>query len=77
VPRLAETLVRTTVIGSWRMAIENGLLADVLVAPAVGKTGLLDFRRIDEMVELGRVAASESLETIRERIAARSLVHSP
>jgi len=77
VPRLAETLVRTTVIGSWRMAIENRLLADVLVAPAVGKTGLLDFRRIDEMVELGRVAASESLETIRERIAARSLVHSP
>jgi len=74
VPRLAETLVRTTVIGSWRMALENRLLADVLVSPAVGKTGLLDFRRIDEMVELGRAAAGNSLETIRERTAARSLV---
>jgi predicted acylesterase/phospholipase RssA/CRP-like cAMP-binding protein len=74
VPRLAETLIRATVIGSWRMALENRLLADVLVSPAVGKTGLLDFRQIDELVELGRAAANDSLSTIRERMAARSLV---
>jgi predicted acylesterase/phospholipase RssA/CRP-like cAMP-binding protein len=69
VPSLAETLARTTVIGSWRLAQENRALADVLIAPAVGGVGVLDFRRLDEMVRLGRAAAIEALDDIEALVA--------
>lgn len=66
VPSLAETLARTTVIGSWRMAVENRAKADILITPDVGNAGVLDFRRLDEMVEAGRAAGQAALADLRE-----------
>jgi NTE family protein len=61
VPRLSETLTRTSVIGNWRLAQENRARADVVISPEVGHVGLLDFSRLDELVEAGRAAARERL----------------
>jgi NTE family protein len=71
VPALAETLTRATVIGSWRVAVENRARADVVITPAVEDTGILDFRRFDSIVEIGRTATQESLEAVRKLVTPR------
>ncbi|MEN3316496.1 MAG: hypothetical protein V7605_2730 [Acidimicrobiaceae bacterium] len=70
VPALSETLVRTSVIGSWRLTQENRRRADLVVTPSVGHVGLLEFRRIDELVEAGRAAAREALPALESLLAA-------
>jgi len=70
VPALSETLVRTSVIGSWRLTQENRRRADLVIAPSVGHVGLLEFGRIDELVEAGRAAAREALPALKSLLAA-------
>jgi predicted acylesterase/phospholipase RssA len=64
-PKIGETLARTSVLGSWRMAEENRRSANVLIAPDVGRTSVLDFERLDEMVELGRNAARAAIDDVK------------
>jgi predicted acylesterase/phospholipase RssA len=71
VPTLGETLSRTTVIGSWRMAAENRLAADLLIAPEVGDTAVLDFKRLDEMIDIGRAAAEKALPGLLQLVRPR------
>jgi len=68
VPTLAETLTRATVIGSWRVAVDNRARADLVITPRVEDTGLLDFRRLNSIVEIGRSATHESLEAVRKLV---------
>jgi NTE family protein len=71
VPTLPETLTRATVIGNWRVAIDNRARADVVITPRVEDTGILDFRRLNSIVEIGRTATRESLEAIRKLVTPR------
>jgi predicted acylesterase/phospholipase RssA len=55
-PPLKETLARSIVLGSIDAAERARSSADVLIEPDTGNCGMLDFSRLDEMVEAGRLA---------------------
>jgi NTE family protein len=63
-PKIGETLARTSVLGSWRMTEENRRLADLVIAPGVGRTSVLDFERLDELVDVGRRSALAAVERV-------------
>jgi predicted acylesterase/phospholipase RssA len=63
-PSIVETLARATVIGSHSQADARLSGADLVIAPDVGRVGLLEFDRFDELVEAGRRAAREALESV-------------
>jgi NTE family protein len=60
-PRLKETLVRSITIGSVDALGAARKKADILISPATGAIGLLDFGQIDRMVDAGRAATREAL----------------
>jgi NTE family protein len=60
-PSLVDTLARSTVLGSWRRAEANRSRAVVVIAPELVDVGLMEFRRLDAIVERGRVAAEAAL----------------
>jgi NTE family protein len=61
-PSIIETLARASVIGSHAQAAARLGVAAAVIEPAVGKVGLLEFGRFDEIVEAGRRAARAALE---------------
>jgi predicted acylesterase/phospholipase RssA len=61
VPGIHETLLRAALLGSSRSAERNRARAQLLVAPDVRGIGMLDFRRLDAIVEAGRAAAQAVL----------------
>jgi NTE family protein len=58
-PPLKETLARSIVLGSIDAANRARTHADVVIEPATGNCGMLDFSRLDEMVEAGRAAVQD------------------
>lgn len=62
VPTIVETLTRTSVMGSWRAAAEHRARADLVIAPDVARTGLLDFAAFDDLVAHGRAGARAALD---------------
>jgi predicted acylesterase/phospholipase RssA len=60
-PSIAETLARATVLSSWERDAQAHQAADHVVTPEIGPIGLLEFDRIDEVVDAGRRAARELL----------------
>jgi predicted acylesterase/phospholipase RssA len=62
VPSLKETLARTIGIGSVDAVEVARRRADLLITPETGAVGLLEFQRLDEMVEAGRRATHLALE---------------
>jgi NTE family protein len=60
-PSLVDTLARSTVLGSWRRAEANRARAAVVISPELVDVGLLEFRRIDSIIERGRAAAEAAL----------------
>jgi len=60
-PSLVDTLARSTVLGSWRRAEANRALAALVVSPELADVGLLEFRRLESIVERGRAAAEAAL----------------
>jgi predicted acylesterase/phospholipase RssA len=62
-PSIIETLARATVIGSHHQADARLSGADVVIVPNVGRVGLLEFTRFDELVEAGRRAARDLIES--------------
>lgn len=58
-PPMKETLARSIVLGSIDAARRARQRADVLIEPVTGACGMLDFARLDEMVEAGRQAAHD------------------
>jgi NTE family protein len=55
-PTLVETLARSTVLGSWQRLAEKADRARVVITPELPAVGILEFGRIDEIVEAGRRA---------------------
>ena len=60
-PTIKETLARSLVLGSIESARAARRHADVVVEPDTGICEMLDFGRLDEMVEAGRRAARQVL----------------
>lgn len=56
-PRLFDTLARSTTLGSWRWIAESRAQAKLVIAPTLSGIGLTDFAALDRAVALGREAA--------------------
>ncbi|MGE5746218.1 MAG: patatin-like phospholipase family protein [Solirubrobacterales bacterium] len=65
-PRLGETILRTVVVGSTDTVAAARQHADIVITPQVDGVGLMDWKRIDEVREMGRRTAQEALEKMRE-----------
>jgi NTE family protein len=61
-PSIVETLARASVIGSHSQVAARLADAELVIEPDVGTVGLLDFSRIDEIIDAGRRAARRALE---------------
>jgi predicted acylesterase/phospholipase RssA/CRP-like cAMP-binding protein len=61
-PGFGETVVRSILLGSIDTAEVAQRYADVVIEPAVAGVGLLEWDRMDDMIDAGRRAAEEALE---------------
>lgn len=61
IPRLGETLVRAVTVGSIDTAAAARKHAEVVITPAVEGVGLMDWKALARMQELGRAAARAAL----------------
>jgi NTE family protein len=61
IPVLTETLVRTLTVGSVDTVASARLHADIVITPQVDGIGLMEWRAIARVRELGRQAAREAL----------------
>jgi predicted acylesterase/phospholipase RssA len=61
IPRLGETIVRTLTVGSVDTVAAARLHADLVISPRVEGVGLLEWKALDRVRELGRQAAREAL----------------
>jgi predicted acylesterase/phospholipase RssA/CRP-like cAMP-binding protein len=61
VPRLGETIVRTLTVGSIDTIAAARLHADLVIAPEVEGVGMMEWRALDPVRELGRAAARRAL----------------
>ena len=63
-PGFGETVVRSILLGSVDTAEAAQRYADVVIAPSVEGVGLLEWDRVDDMIEAGRIAAEKALEEV-------------
>ncbi|HEV7886624.1 MAG TPA: patatin-like phospholipase family protein [Acidimicrobiales bacterium] len=63
-PSLVDILARSTVLGSWRRAEANRAKAAVIITPELTDVGLLEFRRLDAIVERGYTAAQAAIASL-------------
>jgi len=61
IPRLGETIVRTLTAGSTDTVAAARLHSDLVIGPRVDGIGLMDWKALPRVVELGRQAAREAL----------------
>ena len=71
-PRLGETLMRTLTLASADTAAAALRHADVVIAPRVEGVGMLEWKQLDRVREIGRQAAREALDAAQEQLAAWS-----
>ncbi|MDQ6810474.1 MAG: hypothetical protein M3Z95_01065, partial [Actinomycetota bacterium] len=69
-PRLGETMLRTLAVGSRDTLVAGRQHADVVITPAVEHVGLLDWKRLPNMRQAGRVAVRSLLEANPEALKA-------
>jgi predicted acylesterase/phospholipase RssA len=67
-PNLKETLTRSIGIGSVDALERARRRADVLITPDTGEVGLMDFRQLDRMIDIGREAAQHALDAAPELV---------
>ena len=60
-PRLGDTIVRSITVASVDTVAAARSHADLVITPAVGEVGMLDWKRIDAVREMGRRATREVL----------------
>ncbi len=66
-PRLGDILVRTMTVGSAERMVEATRSVDVLIEPQVAKIGMLQFKAIDSLIELGYAAGIAALRKWQAR----------
>lgn len=69
-PNILEVIMRATVLHSASRERASAAEADLAIRPDVARFGLLEFQRIDEIIEAGRSAGGE--QVARWRAAAES-----
>jgi predicted acylesterase/phospholipase RssA/CRP-like cAMP-binding protein len=62
IPHLAETMLRTVTVGSSDTIAAARLHADLVITPQVGDVGLMDWKSLPRVAELGRRAAREAID---------------
>ena len=62
-PSLTDTLFRATVLGSWQRLTQTAHRARLVITPDLPPIGLLEFHRIDEVVDAGRQAVDRAAES--------------
>jgi predicted acylesterase/phospholipase RssA len=62
-PRLAETMIRTLAVGSSDTVAAARRHADVVIRPVVEGAGLLDWKQLPYMRDVGRNAVRRLVET--------------
>jgi NTE family protein len=62
IPRLSETILRTMTVGSIDTVAAAPRHSDLVITPQVEQIGLMDWKALPRVVELGRRAAREALE---------------
>jgi len=70
-PPIAEVLARATVLSSWRSAEQNRARAALTITVPDDGTGLLEWQRLDALVETGRRAAEAALADPTRRLPGR------
>jgi NTE family protein len=65
-PSLPETIVRSIVLGSQDTAVAAQRYADLVIEPEVAHCGLLEWKKIDALVQAGREAAAIALDAAPE-----------
>ncbi len=69
-PPIIETIVMAFEVMQWKIAAETAIRADVTIEPKFeGFTGLRDFTRGQEFIEMGREAAARARPALREHLA--------
>ena len=63
-PGFGETVVRSILLGSVDTAEAAQRYADVVIEPSVAGVGLLEWNRVDDMIDAGRRAAEEALAAV-------------
>src|SRR4051794_31968125 len=63
-PGFGETVVRSILLGSVDTAEAAQRYADVVIEPSVAGVGLLEWDRVDDMIDAGRRAAEEALVAV-------------
>jgi NTE family protein len=63
-PGFGETVVRSILLGSVDTAEAAARYADVVIEPSVAGVGLLEWDRVDDMIDAGRRAAEEALSAV-------------
>ncbi|HLJ04418.1 MAG TPA: patatin-like phospholipase family protein [Solirubrobacteraceae bacterium] len=61
IPRLTETMIRTMLVGSADVTLTARQHADLVITPAVDGVGLMEWKALPTVRELGRRAAREAL----------------
>ena len=61
VPRLTETMIRTMLVGSADVTVAARQHADLVITPRVDGVGLMEWKALPTVRELGRQAAREAL----------------
>jgi NTE family protein len=61
IPRFGETIMRTVTVGSIDTVLAGRKYADLVITPRVGGIGLMDFKTLPKVRELGRDAARAAL----------------
>jgi NTE family protein len=61
IPRLGETIVRTVMVGSSDTVAAARMHADLVITPRVDGIGLMDWKALPRVRDLGRQAAREAL----------------
>jgi NTE family protein len=69
IPRLGETILRTVTVGSTDTVAAARLHSDLVITPQVEQIGLMDWKALPRVVELGRRAAREALEADPELLS--------
>jgi predicted acylesterase/phospholipase RssA len=63
-PGFGETVMRSILLGSIDTAEAAQRYADVVIEPAVAGVGLLEWGRVDDMIDAGHRAAEEALASV-------------
>ena len=69
IPHLGETMMRAVTVGSTDIAAAARLHSDLVITPKVEQIGLMDWKALPRVVELGRRAARDALEADPELLS--------